>query len=195
MVRKISSSGTSANPYTNQYFVLRGAQKYFKWSAYRKSLGTTALAPNLDIFFRLAGSCDFKNFPLISQRRIRDHFSSVVPIRKLAFTFFHLDVLFLALPYNGDALIQKTARQNLLFPHLPWQEMKCSPTFNLGLDSAEPRFLPFLLYYLNVLSENKMKKSPIFMTMRIKCLIVVFMRVIDTIWRKVSHDLTQNRFH
>jgi hypothetical protein len=30
-----------ANPYTNQYFVLRGALEYFKWSALQKSLGTT----------------------------------------------------------------------------------------------------------------------------------------------------------
>ena len=33
----------SANPYTNQYLVLRGALKYFKWSAHRKSLGTTVI--------------------------------------------------------------------------------------------------------------------------------------------------------
>jgi hypothetical protein len=36
----------SANPYTNQYFVLRGAVKYCKWSANQKSLGTTALFPH-----------------------------------------------------------------------------------------------------------------------------------------------------
>jgi len=33
----------SLNPYTNQYFVLRGQQNYPKWSAHRKSLGTTVL--------------------------------------------------------------------------------------------------------------------------------------------------------
>ncbi len=33
----------SAIPHKNQYFVLRGALKYFKWSAFQKSLGTTAL--------------------------------------------------------------------------------------------------------------------------------------------------------
>ncbi len=33
----------SANPYRNQYFVLRGALKYFNWSANQKSLGTTGL--------------------------------------------------------------------------------------------------------------------------------------------------------
>ncbi len=33
----------SANPYTNQYFVLRGALKYLKWSAQQKSLGTAGL--------------------------------------------------------------------------------------------------------------------------------------------------------
>jgi hypothetical protein len=33
----------SANLNTNQYFVLRGALKYFWWSAHRKSLGTTDL--------------------------------------------------------------------------------------------------------------------------------------------------------
>jgi len=36
----------SANPYTNQYFVLRGALKYFKWSAHRISLGTTGVVPD-----------------------------------------------------------------------------------------------------------------------------------------------------
>ena len=36
----------SANPYTNQYFVLRGALKYFKWSALRTSLGTTCVGPD-----------------------------------------------------------------------------------------------------------------------------------------------------
>ena len=33
----------SANPYKNQYFVLCGALKYFKWFAYQKSLGTIVL--------------------------------------------------------------------------------------------------------------------------------------------------------
>ncbi len=33
----------SANPFSNQYFVLRGSLYYFKWSAHRKSLGTTGL--------------------------------------------------------------------------------------------------------------------------------------------------------
>jgi hypothetical protein len=33
----------SANPHTNQYFVLRGALKYLKWSANLKSLGTNVL--------------------------------------------------------------------------------------------------------------------------------------------------------
>jgi hypothetical protein len=33
----------SANPHANQYFVLRGALKYFKWSANQKSLGTTGI--------------------------------------------------------------------------------------------------------------------------------------------------------
>jgi hypothetical protein len=33
----------SANPYTNQYFELRGALKCLKGSAHQKSLGTTVL--------------------------------------------------------------------------------------------------------------------------------------------------------
>ena len=37
----------SANPYTNQYFGLRGPLKYFQWSAQRKSLGTTGLRHTL----------------------------------------------------------------------------------------------------------------------------------------------------
>ncbi len=32
----------SSNPYTNKYFALWGALKYFKWSAKQKSSGTTA---------------------------------------------------------------------------------------------------------------------------------------------------------
>jgi len=46
MIPKVCSADHwwSANPDKNQYFVLGGAPNYSKWSAHRKSLGTTALA-------------------------------------------------------------------------------------------------------------------------------------------------------
>ncbi len=42
----------SAYPNINQYFVLRGALKYFKWSAHKKSLGTTEIV--LYLYFYLS---------------------------------------------------------------------------------------------------------------------------------------------
>jgi hypothetical protein len=43
----------SANPYTNKYFVLCGALKYFEWSANQKSLGTTDLGCNSQDKYKL----------------------------------------------------------------------------------------------------------------------------------------------
>jgi len=51
-VRK--SEKWSANPYKNQYFVLRGAPNYFKWSAHWKSLGTTAVVSSLFATFLIS---------------------------------------------------------------------------------------------------------------------------------------------
>jgi hypothetical protein len=45
MISKVCPANVwwSANPYANQYFVLRGTIIYFKCSAHQKSFGTTAL--------------------------------------------------------------------------------------------------------------------------------------------------------
>jgi hypothetical protein len=55
----------SAIPHKNQYFVLRGALKYFKWSAFQKSLGTTDIGASRKAPYRAA----------IFRRKIKTHVS------------------------------------------------------------------------------------------------------------------------
>jgi hypothetical protein len=58
----------SANPYTNQYFELRGALKCSKWSAHQKSLGSTGLEKTYHFF-------KFHNIILFARKWLRNqHF-------------------------------------------------------------------------------------------------------------------------